>query len=99
ESSGQGIEVRIVAQSQEACALLAHGQQQLREELERTGLALQSFSTSVSADAGHSEPSMGQRQQQERAPSFSTPVSSGGSSTVSLPRSAASGSRRLDRRA
>jgi hypothetical protein len=53
ESTRHGIEVRIVAQSQEACVLLNDGQPWLREELARHGVSLQSFSTSVAAEGGH----------------------------------------------
>jgi hypothetical protein len=42
-----GIHVRIVAQSHETLALLADGQPRLREELARSGLALESFSTAM----------------------------------------------------
>jgi flagellar hook-length control protein FliK len=47
ESTLRGIEVRIVAQSHEACALLADGQSQLSKELWRQGLSLHSFAASV----------------------------------------------------
>jgi hypothetical protein len=50
EASDQGITVRIVAQSGEACALLADQRQHLKEELGRGGLTLQNFTTSVAAD-------------------------------------------------
>jgi flagellar hook-length control protein FliK len=50
ESSARGIEVRIVTQSHEACALLSEGQRQLTQELGRHGLALHSFAASVGGD-------------------------------------------------
>lgn len=50
EASAEGITVRIVAQSGDACALLADQRNHLKEELGRSGLTLHSFTTSVSAD-------------------------------------------------
>src|SRR5207245_4981188 len=46
ESTTRGIEVRIVAQSHEACALLAEGQRQPTQELGRHGLAPHAFPAS-----------------------------------------------------
>jgi hypothetical protein len=50
EASDEGISVRIVAQSGDACALLGDQRSQLKEELGRSGLTLHTFSTSVGAD-------------------------------------------------
>jgi len=52
EATGRGIDVRIVARSGEACALLSDRQSQLRDELWRSGLTLHSFSASVDSEAG-----------------------------------------------
>jgi hypothetical protein len=54
ETTGHGIDIRIVTQSGEAAALLSDRQQQLREELARNGLVLQQFSTAVGSHSGHS---------------------------------------------
>jgi flagellar hook-length control protein FliK len=51
EATERGINVRIVTQSGEACALLSDRQSQLRDELLRSGLTLQSFAASVGSDA------------------------------------------------
>ena len=50
EATGRGIEVRIVAQTGQACALLSDRQSQLRDELWRSGITLHSFSASVTSE-------------------------------------------------
>jgi flagellar hook-length control protein FliK len=51
EAGKDGVHVRIVAQSQEACALLADGELRLKAELQRQDLTLESFSTTVGEGA------------------------------------------------
>jgi hypothetical protein len=80
ESSSQGIAVRIVAQSHEACALLSDHQAELGRELSRQGLALQSFSASLAGDAGGdraagSEQSPFERRSTDRRSSVAASVS------------------------
>jgi hypothetical protein len=53
-STSQGVQIRIVTHCSEACSALADGQPQLKTELERHGLTLQSFSTSVDTSAAGS---------------------------------------------
>ncbi len=52
EAAGQEIRVHIVTETREASFVLAEGRGQLREELQRQGLSLHSFSASSSAEPG-----------------------------------------------
>jgi flagellar hook-length control protein FliK len=101
EATTRGIEVRIVAQSHEACALLADGRRQLTQELGRHGLALHSFDAAVGRD-GTEDPMARPRENQHGkqavrsgslAPLLSPPATGAEPASGWL-----AGARRLDRR-
>jgi hypothetical protein len=77
ESSSQGITVRIVAQSHEACALLSDHHSELGRELGRQGLTLHSFSTSLAGQGSGGQPA-------DREPSKPRSRASRGTSTDSV---------------
>lgn len=80
QGGAEGIHVRIVTQSVAAEALLADGQRQLREELQRQGLELASFSASTDGHAGLAAGGDGRSRQQGQP--------SGSFASASLPQSA-----------
>jgi flagellar hook-length control protein FliK len=100
ESTTQGIQVRIVAQSPEACALLADGQSKLSKELWRQGLSLDSFAASVGRE-GTDNGTTRQRENRSSKPAdpFGSVVLAPSESPIAslLPATPAE-TRRLDRR-